>query len=155
MALGIAAVLTFPLVYVTYSALTGDLSIVQRLWATRLPELLTNTISLAVGVSLTTLTLGISTAWVMTRYQFWGRAFWDWGFVLPLAIPSFVLAYVYTYLLDTGGPVELIWQWLTNSDSRIPSPYSFTGALVVMTLNTFPYPQFGASTPHAGFNVPG
>ena len=139
MALGIAAVLTFPLAYVTYSALTGDLSIVQRLWATRLPELLTNTISLAVGVSLTTLTLGISTAWVMTRYQFWGRAFWDWGFVLPLAIPSFVLAYVYTYLLDTGGPVELIWQWLTNSDSRIPSPYSFTGALVVMTLNTFPY----------------
>ena len=139
MALGIAAVLTFPLAYVTYSALTGDLSIVQRLWATRLPELLTNTISLAVGVALTTLTLGISTAWVMTRYQFWGRAFWDWGFVLPLAIPSFVLAYVYTYLLDTGGPVELTWQWLTNSDSRIPSPYSFTGALVVMTLNTFPY----------------
>ena len=38
MALGIAAALTFPLAYVTYSALTGDLSIVPRLWATRLPE---------------------------------------------------------------------------------------------------------------------
>ncbi len=153
MALGIASVLTFPLVYVTYSALTGDLSIVQRLWSTRLPELLTNTISLAIGVSVTTLTLGISTAWVVTRYQFWGRGFWDWGFVLPLAIPSFVLAYVYTYLLDTAGPVEQTWQWLTNSDSRIPSPYSFTGALVVMTLNTFPYVYLLARAAFQNFNL--
>ena len=48
----IAALLTFPLLYVTYSAFTGDLSQAGNLWNTRLPELLTNTISLAMGVSL-------------------------------------------------------------------------------------------------------
>ncbi len=149
----IATLLVFPLAYVTYSAFTGDLSQASNLWNSRLPELLTNTISLAIGVSLTTLTLGISTAWVVTRYQFWGRTFWDWGFVLPLAIPSFVLAYVYTYLLDTAGPVEHIWQWLTNSDARIPSPYSFTGALLVMTLNTFPYVYLLARAAFQNFNL--
>ena len=151
--LGIAGLLTFPLAYVVYSALTGDLSQAGNLWNTRLPELLTNTFSLALGVSLTTLTLGVSTAWVITRYQFWGRGFWDWGFVLPLAIPSFVLAYVYTYLLDTAGPVEQAWQWLTYPEARIPSPYSFTGALVVMTLNTFPYVYLLARAAFQNFNL--
>lgn len=151
--LGIAGLLTFPLAYVFYSALTGDLSQAGNLWNTRLPELLTNTLSLALGVSLTTLTLGVSTAWVITRYHFWGRGFWDWGFVLPLAIPSFVLAYVYTYLLDTAGPVEQTLQWLTHTEVRIPSPYSFTGALVVMTLNTFPYVYLLARTAFQNFNL--
>ncbi len=150
---GIATLLTFPLLYVTYSAVTGDLSQIGNLWNTRLPVLLTNTISLAVGVAIATLTLGVSTAWMITRYQFWGRAFWDWGFVLPLAIPSFVLAYVYTFLLDRGGPVEQIWQGLTGSDIHIPSPYSFTGALVVMTLNTFPYVYLLARAAFQNFNL--
>ncbi|MEE8125135.1 MAG: iron ABC transporter permease [Nitrospirales bacterium] len=153
LAVGIAALLTFPLLYVTYSAFTGDLSKAQDLWTTRIPELLYNTFLLALSVSFTTLTLGISTAWVITRYQFWGRAFWDWGFVLPLAIPSFVLAYVYTYLLDTAGPVEQTWQWFTNSNARIPSPYSFTGALVVMSLNTFPYVYLLARAAFQNFNL--
>ena len=152
-AVAIATILVFPLLYVTYSALTGDLSQAHSLWTTRIPELLANTVSLAMGVAICTLTLGIFTAWVITRYQFWGRNFWDWGFVLPLAIPSFVLAYVYSYLLDTSGPVELAWQWLTNSDSRIPSPYSFTGALVVMTLNTFPYVYLLARAAFQNFNL--
>ncbi len=152
-AVAIATVLVFPLLYVTYSALTGDLSQAHSLWSTRIPELLGNTVSLALGVAICTLSLGISTAWVITRYQFWWRSFWDWGFILPLAIPSFVLAYVYSYLLDTAGPVELTWQWLTNSDSRIPSPYSFTGALVVMTLNTFPYVYLLARAAFQNFNL--
>ncbi len=153
LALAIAGILTFPLLYVTYSALTGDLSQATALWSTRIPELLANTVSLALGVSVCTLTLGISSAWVITRHQFWGRAFWDWGFVLPLAIPSFVLAYIYSYLLDTAGPVEQTWQWVTSSESRIPSPYSFTGALVVMTLNTFPYVYLLARAAFQNFNL--
>ncbi len=151
--IGIATLLTFPLLYVAYSAFTGDLSQAGNLWNTRLPELVTNTISLAIGVSIATLTLGVSTAWLITRYQFWGRAFWDWGFVLPLAIPSFVLAYVYTYLLDRGGPVEQSWQWLAGADVHLPSPYSFTGALVVMTLNTFPYVYLLARAAFQNFNL--
>ena len=149
----VAILLMFPLLYVTYAAFSGDLSQAGNLWTTRVPELLINTFSLALGVSLATLTLGISTAWIVTRYQFWGRAFWDWGFILPLAIPSFVLAYVYTYLLDTAGPVEQAWQWLTASETHIPSPYSFMGALVVLTLNTFPYVYLLARAAFQNFNI--
>ena len=138
-ALGIAALIALPLLYVGHSALSVKTAVWERLWTTRIPELLFNTLSLAIGVGLFTFLLGVSIAWLVTRYQFWGCGFWKWAFILPLAIPSYVLAYVYTFLLDTGGPVEQVWQSMAGPDSRIFSPYSFSGALVVLTLNTFPF----------------
>ena len=138
-ALAIACTLAFPLFYVTYSALTAKGAVWQRLWSTRIPELLFNTVTLAIGVGGTTLILGVTLAWIATRYEFTGRKIWEWALVLPLAIPSYVLAYIYTYLLETGGLLEQSWQWVMGAEARIFSPYSYGGAWLVMTLNTFPY----------------
>ncbi len=135
----IASTLAFPLLYVAYSAISAKGDIWQRLWATRVPELLFNTATLAIGVGVTTLFIGVSLAWLVTRYEFTGRRFWEWAIVLPLAIPSYVLAYIYTYLLETGGLAEQGWQLLMGTEARIFSPYSYGGAWLVMTLNTFPY----------------
>ncbi len=150
---GISGLIALPLLYVGYSALNADLAVWQRLWTTRIPELFFNTVSLAFGVGLLTLILGVSLAWFITRYDFWGRRFWEWAFVLPLAIPSYVLAYVYTFLLDTGGPLEQIWQVVLGPQAPFFSPYSFTGALMVMTLNTFPYVYLLSKTALQNFNV--
>ena len=151
--IGISGLIALPLLYVGYSAVTSEPAIWQRLWTTRIPELCLNTVSLAIGVGLATLLLGVSLAWFITRYQFWGRPFWEWAFVLPLAIPSYVLAYVYTFLLDTGGPFEQAWQALVGPDARLFSPYSFVGALIVMTLNTFPYVYLLSRTALQNFNT--
>ncbi|MCA9472546.1 MAG: iron ABC transporter permease [Nitrospirales bacterium] len=138
-ALTIACTLAFPLFYVGYSAFSAKGAVWQRLWSTRIPELLFNTVTLAIGVGATTLIIGVALAWFVTRYDFWGRRVWEWAIVLPLAIPSYVLAYIYTYLLETGGFIEQGWQWMMGAEARIFSPYSFGGAWLVMTLNTFPY----------------
>ena len=151
--LGVASLIALPLLYVGYSALTTELAVWQRLWTTRIPELFINTVSLAFGVGGLTLLLGVSIAWFTTRYEFWGRRFWEWAFVLPLAIPSYVLAYVYTFLLDTGGPLEQAWQFVLGPDAHLFSPYSFSGALLVMTLNTFPYVYLLAKAALQNFNV--
>ena len=153
LSVGIAGLIALPLVYVLYSALNADFSVWGRLWTTRIPELFFNTVSLAVGVGIATLSLGVSIAWFITRYEFWGRGFWEWAFVLPLAIPSYVLAYVYTFLLDTGGPIEQAWQTWMGPGAGFISPYSFFGALTVMTLNTFPYVYLLAKTALQRFNV--
>lgn len=105
-----AALVLTPLLYVALSALSADLVVWQRLWATRIPELLTNTVSLAGTVAALTLVVGVSTAWIITRFDFPGRRFWEIALVLPLAMPTYVLAYVYNYLLEFGGPVEQLWQ---------------------------------------------
>ncbi|MGQ0811163.1 MAG: ABC transporter permease [Nitrospiraceae bacterium] len=135
----IAGLLALPLLYVGYQAFTADPTVWHRLWSTRIPELLTNTVSLAASVSAITLVLGISLAWFIVRFEFPGRRIWEWALVLPLAMPTYVLAYVYAYLLGTGGPVEHLWQMIVGPGSRIFSPQSYAGATLVMALDTFPF----------------
>ena len=134
-----AALILLPLGYVTSQALSADPTVWSRLWTTRIPELLTNTIRLAASVALLTLVLGVSTAWLVTRVEFPGRRLWEGALILPLAMPTYVLAYIYSYLLGYGGPVEHIWQMVAGPQARIFSPHSYFGATLVMTLDTFPF----------------
>ena len=134
-----AALILLPLGYVTSQALSADPAVWSRLWTTRIPELLTNTIWLAASVACLTLLLGVSTAWLVTRVEFPGRRLWEGALVLPLAMPTYVLAYIYSYLLGFGGPVEHVWQLVAGPQARIFSPQSYLGATLVMTLDTFPF----------------
>ena len=153
MALGIAGVIVLPLFYVTGTALLADSAVWSRLWTTRVPELFLNTISLAGTVAIGTLVLGISLAWLLTQYRFGGSRIWEWVIILPLAIPSYVLAYIYSYLLGLGGPLDVAWQWLAGDESHIFSPFTFTGAALVMTLNTFPFVYLLARSAFLSFNI--
>jgi len=117
----------------------ADPAVWSRLWTTRIPELLTNTIWLSASVACLTLLLGVSTAWLVTRIEFAGRRLWEGALVLPLAMPTYVLAYIYSYLLGFGGPVEHVWQLVAGPQARIFSPQSYLGATLVMTLDTFPF----------------
>lgn len=137
--LAIAGILCLPLGYVLVQATTTDPALWSRLWRTRLPELLVNTGSLAVTVSGVTLILGLSLAWLITRFEFPGRTVWEWALVLPLAMPTYVLAYVYAYLLSTGGPLDRLWQVVAGSDGHVFAPQSLTGVTLVMALDTFPF----------------
>ena len=149
----LAIFVTLPLLYVLFSAVTADIAIWRRLWTTRIPELLVNTSSLAIGVAIIDLVLGVSLAWIITRYRFPGSAVWDWLIVLPLAIPSYVLAYTYTYLLQRHGPLEQVWQTIAGPGAQIFSPFSFAGVVLVMSLNTFPFVYLLARSALKNFNV--
>ncbi|MBI4400769.1 MAG: iron ABC transporter permease [Nitrospirae bacterium] len=152
-ALLVAGFLCLPLAYVSYLALSAGPSVWSRLWETRIPELLSNTVSLALSVSAGTLLLGVSLAWLVVRYEFFGRRVWEWALVLPLAMPTYVLAYVYTYVLSVGGPVEQAWKLWWGSEGRVFSPYSFAGATLVMTLDTFPFVYLLSRAALMNFNV--
>ena len=134
-----AALILLPLGYVTSQALSADAAVWIRLWNTRIPELLSNTIWLSASVACLTLVLGVSTAWLVTRLEFPGRQLWEGALVLPLAMPTYVLAYIYSYLLGFDGPVEHIWQIVAGPQARVFSPHSYLGATLVMTLDTFPF----------------
>ncbi|GKS57416.1 iron(III) ABC transporter permease [Nitrospira sp.] len=150
---GIAGLLSLPLLYVMYRALTADTAIWGRLWRTRLPELLWNTFSLACSVGLLTFALGVSLAWLVTRLDFPGRRIWEWALVLPLAMPTYVLAYVYSYLLGTHGPVDRFWQAIAGPGTHIFAPQSFWGVTVVMALDTFPFVYLLTRTALLSMNV--
>ncbi len=134
-----AAFLVLPTGYIIYVALTAAPAVWTRLWSTRIPELLSNTLSLAASVALTTLLLGLSLAWITVRYEFPGRRIWEWALALPLAMPTYVLAYVYAHLLGMGSPAEQWWQGLLGPEARLLSPQSFIGVTLIMALDTFPF----------------
>ena len=148
-----AACLVFPTCYIIYVALTASPVVWNRLWTTRIPELLWNTLSLAASVSVTTLVLGVSLAWIMVRYEFPGRRIWEWAIVLPLAMPTYVLAYVYAHLLGMGGPAEQWWQSFMGPDARLLSPQSFPGVTLIMALDTFPFVYLLARSALLNLNV--
>ncbi|MGH7230830.1 MAG: ABC transporter permease [Nitrospiraceae bacterium] len=149
----VAAFIFLPLTYIIGVALAAPASLWSRLWQTRIPELLANTASLAAGVSIGTLLLGVSLAWLVVRYEFSGRRIWEWALVLPLTMPTYVLAYIYTYLMGTGGPIERLWQAMAGADAQLFSPYSYAGATLVMTLDTFPFVYLLTRAALMNFNV--
>lgn len=149
----VAALVCLPLLYIGYLASSADPAVWSRLWTTRIPELLVNTALLALSVSVGTLVLGVSLAWLLVRYDFVGRGVWEWALVLPLAMPTYVLAYVYSYVLGPGGPAEQLWRLLAGPDAQLMSPYSFFGATLVMTLDTFPFVYLLTRAALLNFNV--
>ena len=101
------------------------------------------TIGLMVGVGIGTLLIGTCTAWLVTLCRFPGRRIFEWALLLPLAMPAYVVAYVYTDVLEFAGPVQAllrnIFGWESSRDYWFPEIRSLGGAIFVMTLTLYPY----------------
>ncbi len=113
-------------------ALALDGGLWAHLWSTILPERLWNTLVLAVGVGLGTLALGTGLAWLVTAYRFPGRGLFAWALFLPLAVPSYVLGYVYMATLDAAGPLQRALGTGWNVRTGL-------WAVIVLTLALYPY----------------
>ncbi|MEE8266041.1 MAG: hypothetical protein V3R62_06805, partial [Acidiferrobacterales bacterium] len=109
--LAIAATVAAPIVVVCAAWLTPSGEVWRHLADTILLELIRNTVILIVGVGAGVLVLGVGLAWLTAMYDFPGRRLFDWALMLPLAIPAYVLAFVFVGLLDVGGPVQA---WLRH-----------------------------------------
>ncbi|WP_111496438.1 ABC transporter permease [Marinobacter bohaiensis] len=137
------ALVALPVFAVLYLALFPEDNIWPHLINTTLPLYLSNTFQLMLGVSLLTLVIGVSTAWVVTMCQFPGRRFFEWALLLPFAVPAYVIAYVYTDLLDYPGLVQS-WMrdafgWENASNYWFPNIRSLGGAVLMMGLVLYPY----------------
>jgi iron(III) transport system permease protein len=78
----------------------------SHLAATVLPEYVANTLLLCLAVGIGVIVIGVATAWLTTMHEFPGRRFFEWALVLPMAMPAYVLAYVYTDFLQFVGPLQ-------------------------------------------------
>lgn len=139
----IAAVIILPLLAIIGQALVPDEDVFSHLLNTVLPTYIYNTIVLMIGVCVGALLIAIPAAWLIAKCQFPGRKIFQWALLLPLAMPAYVVAYVYTDLLDYAGPVQKalrIWfNWQSPSDYYFPEVRSLGGACMMLALVLFPY----------------
>jgi iron(III) transport system permease protein len=143
----IALLISTPLLSVLFSALyageesTGE--VWQHLASTVLPSYIFNSLGLMVGVGLGVLVLGVSTAWLVTMCRFPGSRIFEWALLLPLAAPSYLLAYTYTDFLEYYGPVQMglrtLFGWESANDYWFPDVRSLPGAIVLFSLVLYPY----------------
>lgn len=133
---GIAAI---PLLFVLYSSSQLSFEAWQALWSHRLPGLLWNTLSLAVLVAIGCFILGVSSAWLIARREFVGRRLAIWLMVLPLSIPTYVFAHIYTILLEDDGWLGQLWHGIFGANVAVPDLYNVGGVTFILSLAGFSY----------------
>ena len=125
---------------------TGDLW--QHLIRYVVPVALLQTVLLLAGVAVVTIVIGVGAAWAVTTFQFPGRDALAWMLVLPLAIPTYIVAYIYVDLLDSYGPVQsalrATFGWKSAADYWFPSVRSLGGAILLMGFVLYPYVYLAA-----------
>ena len=85
----------------------ADLSALWSLAGTVLPEYLANTVLLCLMALTVALALGVSSAWLLSQYQVPLGRILEWGMILPMAMPAYVVAYAYTDALDYSGWISV------------------------------------------------
>ncbi len=138
--LAVALLVTIPLLTLLPAWLVAEGEVWRHLADTVLGELLRNTAVLVIGVGLGVLLLGVGLAWLTAMCEFPGRRVFDWALMLPLGIPTYVLAFVAVGLLDFSGPVQSGLRELLGPDNVwFPPIRSEGGVIVVLALALYPY----------------
>jgi len=142
-ALLIAALVLLPLGAIVWLALTPSGDVWSHLLATVLPGALLTTLWLMLGVGLATGITGVGTAWLVTMCNFPGRRIMDWALLVPLAVPTYIVAFAYVEVLDYTGPVQSLirdlFGYRTSREYWFPEIRSLGGAIFVMGAVLYPY----------------
>ena len=141
--IAIIFLLLSPIISIIFSSFENTFSLWEHLFQTRLKFYLYNTFILMLGVGFTTFFIGVSLAWLICKYDFFMRNVIEWALLLPLALPSYIVAYCYTDFFEYSGFLQTSIRELFNFDS--PSDYFFPeirslgGAIFVISFVLYPY----------------
>lgn len=136
---GVALLVATPILVVLSSLVTPSVAIWRHLWETQLLGLIANTLLLMIGVGVGVTVLGTGMAWLITAYRFPGRALFEWLLILPLAIPAYVIGFVFLAIFDYTGPIQSWLRSVFGTQVWFPEIASYGGVVLVMTLVFYPY----------------
>ena len=132
-----------PVLAVLVAAFDDSGGLWSHLYDTVLGRYISNTLILMAGVGVVAIGFGVSSAWVVSRYDFAGRRILEWMLLLPAAIPAYIIAYSYTEFFEYAGPLQSalrhLFDWQSPRDYWFPEIRSLGGAILVMASVLYPY----------------
>lgn len=146
----ISLALMLPLLVLIIEGVSASTDLFYHLWQTVLPDYMRNTLFLGAFVVLLTIFFGVISAALIVHSNVAGKAALRWLLMLPLAMPAYLVAYLYTDLFDYAGPVQRTLRFWFNWQS--PNDYWFFdirtlgGASIIIALVLFPYVYMLAKT---------
>ncbi len=138
----VAAGMVLPILVLLFHLFVPGGTAWDHLLETTLSGYIWNSLALMALVAVFSCLLGVPTAWLVAATEFPGKKTISWLLVLPLAAPAYVIAYLYTDLLDFAGPVQT---WirtsfgLTAGEYWFPTVRSLPGAALLLSLVLYPY----------------
>ncbi|MDO5091251.1 MAG: iron ABC transporter permease [Cardiobacteriaceae bacterium] len=138
-----ALALMAPVAMLVVTAFSAPSPIFAHLAETVLGAYVKNSLVLVVGVCALALLWGLPCAWLVARCEFPGRRFFRWALLLPLAMPAYLAAFVYTNIFDYAGFVQSTIRRVFGFTSARDYPFfdirSMGGAIFVLSLMFAPY----------------
>ncbi len=139
----ISTLILLPILSLLFLSLGDSQGLWKHLLENVLLKYVTTTLSLMFGVLALSLIFGISTAWIITIYDFPFKRYIDLILILPAACPAYLVAYAYTDFFEYAGPVQGILRnymgWSSASDYYFPEIRSIGGAIFVLASVLYPY----------------
>lgn len=139
----VAALALLPVAALAVIAAGGSSETWRHLWTHVFPTAVPTTAILLVGVGAIVIAVGAGAAWLVTAHEFPGRRILDWALLLPLAVPTYVVAFAYLELLHPIGPIQTALRAVLGIDSprdfRLPDIRSLWGAILLFGIVLYPY----------------
>lgn len=142
-----ALAVALPVASIAWLALTPADDLWPHLIAYVLPRAIRETALLVAGVGALALIIGLGTAWLVSLHDFPGRRILLWLLPMPLAVPTYIAAYVYVDLFE---PLGLLHRMLTlmlpppDASALLPAMRSLPGAIAIIGLVLYPYVYLAA-----------
>src|SRR5690554_767753 len=130
--------LALPIIFIGVELFSGPGETWNHIVQHLLPEYIWNSLYLVVFCSVLVLLFGVSSAWLVSRFEFPFRKQLEWLLILPLAIPSYIVGYAYAGMFDYGGSLDLFFRAMNFDFIRIDI-MNRAGLAFVLSISLFPY----------------
>jgi iron(III) transport system permease protein len=127
-----------PIIFILWHSTHANYVVWQHLVRYVMFEYVYTSFFLVLGVLVLSALIGMPLAWLMSRYTFKYQALCHWVLILPLAIPSYILAYAYTDFLQFSGPVQTFLRSILPN-FKITDVRSLGFAIIIFSINLYPY----------------
>ncbi|CAG36124.1 ABC transporter permease [Desulfotalea psychrophila] len=138
-AITLAGLVVIPIGVIFCSVFQAEQEIWRHLSETVLTSLLLNTFWLGAGVLVCTTILGVGFGWLTGACSFPGKSFFSWALTLPMAIPAYVMAFIFIGVMDFAGPVQSVIRMIPGCSDLIFEVRSRPFVVIVISATLYPY----------------
>lgn len=139
-ALFLVIILITPVLVILYNVFDTPSETWTHLYQTVFGDYIANTLIVAIGVAFLTLLIGIATAWLVATCNFPGRSIFEWMLILPLSVPTYIVAYTYAGIFDYTGPIQKFMRDVLDiQESGLLDIMNIYGIIGLLSFVLYPY----------------
>lgn len=128
----LALAIFFSIIVVFSSVFTSDLGLLRHFFTYLFPRYIKDTVIVTFSVCIICTVLGTTLAFLVANFNFFASRLLGVLLMLPLAIPAYILAFIYVGIMDYDGIFVSIFGFRFDI-------FNIKGAILVLSLSLYPY----------------